>query len=380
MHIDVKIDLPASPEIVWAYLRDITSHTEWMHDAVSIEFSGSQTEGVGTTFDCLTAVGPLRTNDRMEITSWEPDREMGVRHEGVVTGEGRFTLTPAGSPTGSETRFSWSESLSLPWFFGGRLGEIVASPVLTMIWRRNLRGLRARIIELEQAETWEPGVDHLIGVGRDSEVHTRGSEQVVRIAHDGRDLTHEAEAMQLVRAAGYPAPAFVEQPDPSTLVMQRLHGPTMLEELTAKPWKLVPLARTLARLHHELGLVDAPPQWTRVSPGDSVVHLDLHPDNVKMTPNGPVVFDWSNAATGNPAFDAALTYVILRTGEPDANPAAKAVIASVRRQFAKAFLKAFGEAEALAHLRSAAELRMLNPHLTPAEREAAFALARGELD
>ena len=41
---------------------------------------------------------------------------------------------------------------------------------------------------------------------------------------------------------------------------------------------------------------------------------------------------------------------------------------------------AFGEAEIGPHLRAAAELRMLNPHLSAPEREQAFALARGELD
>ena len=47
-------------------------------------------------------------------------------------------------------------------------------------------------------------------------------------------------------------------------------------------------AKGLARLHRALGEVPALPGWVKVSDGKSVVHLDLQPDNVKLTDNGPV--------------------------------------------------------------------------------------------
>ena len=48
---------------------------------------------------------------------------MGVRHVGVVTGTGRFTLTPI--DLGRRTRFTWDESLTFPWWLGGPLGALV---------------------------------------------------------------------------------------------------------------------------------------------------------------------------------------------------------------------------------------------------------------
>ncbi len=48
--------------------------------------------------------------------------------------------------------------------------------------------------------------------------------------------------------------------------------------------------------------------------GDRLLHLDLHPGNVILGPSGPVVIDWTNAPVGDPAVDAALTWVILRSG------------------------------------------------------------------
>ena len=79
---------------------------------------------MGTTFDCATKVGPFRLTDHMEITSWKPGREMGVRHVGMVTGSGVFTLTPRAlgarpSAAADATRFVWTERLRFPWYFGG---------------------------------------------------------------------------------------------------------------------------------------------------------------------------------------------------------------------------------------------------------------------
>ncbi|MGY9073419.1 MAG: phosphotransferase [Acidimicrobiales bacterium] len=379
MHIDIDIELPASPEVVWEYIRDIGRHVEWMHDASSIDFVGEQREGVGTTFDCLTAFGPLRTVDRMEIVAWVPNQTMGVRHAGLVTGEGEFTLTVTNEDT---TRFQWAEELSFPIWMGGRLVELAAKPVLEFVWKRNLLGLRSRIIaELDRATDIadrRPGA--LIGTGRDSEVREFGSDAVIRSSHRGRDLSHEVDVMRHVVAAGFPCPAVLAVPSDGSIVMDRLDGPSMLDDLTARPWRLHKHAKTLARLHHELGSISAPKSWRSVGDGSSVVHLDLHPDNVKMTSDGPVVFDWANAGRGSVELDAALTYVILRTGHVNGNTIAKVAVAAFRSRFAAAFLKAAGGPAVLAHLTEAAELRLLDPNLLVTERDAVFALARGELD
>ena len=374
MDIEVSIDIPAPPQEVWDYVADVSSNVEWMADASAITFVSAATQGVGATYDCVTKVGPLRTTDRMEIVKWDPPHALSVAHRGVARGTGRFTL----APIEEGTRFTWSEDLTMPWYFGARVGQQPAAMVLERVWRRNLRTLRARILERQQGPTGhEPGL--LLGMGRDSEVRSFGP-HVIRVSLRGRDMSHEAEAMQHVRAYGFPAPEVIDQPDDNSVVMARLSGPTMLEELAAKPWLMIRHAKRLARLHRALGEVPAPAGWVKVSDGNSVVHLDLQPDNVKLTDTGPVVIDWSNAAAGGCAFDAASTYVRLRTAAPDNHAAARAVINAFRTRFARAFLKEFGRDEILPRVRAAADLRLLDRNLTPSEREAVFALARGELD
>jgi carbon monoxide dehydrogenase subunit G len=134
--IRVSTYLPASVERVWEDVRDLGSHVEWMADAEEIRFTSESRAGVGTTFECDTKVGPLRLVDRMEVVEWQEREAIGVRHTGLVTGTGRFTL----DQEGDGTRFTWEEALTIPWWFGGAL----AAPVLRLVWVRNLRRLRRR--------------------------------------------------------------------------------------------------------------------------------------------------------------------------------------------------------------------------------------------
>jgi hypothetical protein len=139
--IRTSITIDAPPATVWADVREIPSHVEWMADAEAIRFTSDITEGVGTTFDCDTKVGPLRLTDRMEITEWADEARMGVRHVGLVTGSGVFTLEPDGD---GRTTFTWTEELRFPWWMGGPIGAAAGRPVMRWIWRRNLRRLAER--------------------------------------------------------------------------------------------------------------------------------------------------------------------------------------------------------------------------------------------
>jgi hypothetical protein len=127
-----------------------------MADAASIRFTGDQRSGVGTTFECETRVGPLRTRDVMEVTEWRERRSMGVRHRGLVTGTGRFLLRRHGR---HGTCLTWDETLRFPWWLGGALGGVVGRPVLKWVWRGNLRRFAALVVgEAGQAGA-RPGTD-----------------------------------------------------------------------------------------------------------------------------------------------------------------------------------------------------------------------------
>ena len=135
--INIQHHYPVSVERLWSELEQIDRHVLWMADAVKITFTTPQERGLGTTFTCLTKVGPISLTDVMTITEWEDQRSMGVRHSGIVTGEGLFTLQS--SESGST--LTWAEALAFPWWMAGKLGEVLAKPILTALWKGNLRRL-----------------------------------------------------------------------------------------------------------------------------------------------------------------------------------------------------------------------------------------------
>jgi hypothetical protein len=140
--VRVSTFIEASPAEVWEEVRHIDRHVDWMADARKLTFTSKSRSGVGTTFDCLTKVGPIRLTDAMEITEWREAKTMGVRHVGLVTGTGRFTLTKA---RGGRTRFTWDERLTYPWWMGGPIGGVVGGRILKRIWKKNLSVLKALI-------------------------------------------------------------------------------------------------------------------------------------------------------------------------------------------------------------------------------------------
>ena len=130
--ITVSTKIHAPPSQVWDIVKDIDDHVNWMKDAERIDFISDKRSGVGTKFDCATKVGPFRLKDRMEITEWIDEESMGVSHEGLVTGSGRFSLQETAD---NHTIFTWEETLDL---FGWGTFTTSGSRILSMIWKKTL--------------------------------------------------------------------------------------------------------------------------------------------------------------------------------------------------------------------------------------------------
>jgi carbon monoxide dehydrogenase subunit G len=140
--IRVRATIDAPPAAVWARLSNIADHVHWMADARAIRFTGERRSGVGTTFECETRIGPLRTTDVMEVTEWRQGQSLGVRHRGIVSGAGRFVVRGVGR---GGTRITWDERLRFPWWLGGPVAGLLAAPVLRLVWRANLRRLASLV-------------------------------------------------------------------------------------------------------------------------------------------------------------------------------------------------------------------------------------------
>jgi streptomycin 6-kinase len=190
-----------------------------------------------------------------------------------------------------------------------------------------------------------------IASGRASEIFDLGDSRILRRFKAGGDPEGEAEVMRHVKAHGYPVPEVLEVRD-DALVLERIDGPTMLQDLSRRPWRLGRHAALLAGLHkrlHEIEAADSARQ----------LHMDLHPENVILSPTGPVVVDWTNARSGEPALDVAMTWVIGVTsaGLPG-------------RLFVRSFLPHFNLDEIRRALPEAAERRLRDSNVTESEKRA----------
>ncbi|MFF3112985.1 phosphotransferase [Kitasatospora sp. NPDC057904] len=214
------------------------------------------------------------------------------------------------------------------------------------------------------------GTGALLGRGRTADVFALDGHRVLRRYRDGSDASGELAVMRHLAEHGYPVPGASPGAAPGELVLERLTGPTMRDALVAG--ELAPgaagelLAGLLRRLH-------AVPARTGTDPAHRILHLDLHPENVLMTPRGPVVIDWATAAEGPPALDTGTSVLIMAevvlTLPAGLATAARAVLAALVRHLG-------GPGD----LSAARARRAANPTLDAAEvarLDAAEALALG---
>jgi tRNA A-37 threonylcarbamoyl transferase component Bud32 len=157
-----------------------------------------------------------------------------------------------------------------------------------------------------------------IAAGRAADIFDLGDGKVLRRYRTDIDVGPEHRLMTELFEAGFPVPK-VHDGGGRDLVMDLVPGPTMADDFSRRPWKLESHVRELATLQIRLGELPAPDS-VRTAPGvpegSSILHLDLHPMNVIVSPDGPVVIDWTNARRGHADFDAGMTYVLAAAFEP----------------------------------------------------------------
>jgi aminoglycoside phosphotransferase (APT) family kinase protein len=216
------------------------------------------------------------------------------------------------------------------------------------------------------ARAGQPGPS--VGVGRSADVYDLGHGRVLRRYHDHeRSAQREAEIMTWARDHGVPVPEVFDADGPD-IVMERVDGPTMLADVARRPWRLFGHAAVLARLHAQVHAVPGL-EWLRTPVGDggSLLHMDLHPENVLMSPRGPVVIDWEGAARGPAEADLALCWVVVATSEVPGSAWQRAVGRAGQKMFADTVLRRSGLTVDAAWRAEAARIRLLDPHLRPAE-------------
>lgn len=196
--------------------------------------------------------------------------------------------------------------------------------------------------------------------GRTAEIYAWGDGHILKLFRDGCPsdwVDYEAGVARAVHAAGVPAPApgeILEVDGRRGLIYERLDGPSMLQDMNARPWLLLKHARALAELQvqiHRKSIPGLPSYKDRLSydirstphlreelrekaltrlaalpEGQTLCHGDYHPGNILITRRGPVVIDWMTACGGDPWADVARTHLLLNVGPKGAGNLVSPVI------------------------------------------------------
>jgi aminoglycoside phosphotransferase (APT) family kinase protein len=186
----------------------------------------------------------------------------------------------------------------------------------------------------------------LVARGTRSSILAYGHGAVAKVPHPSTPagwIESEANYADAARAAGAPAPRLlgIERIDgrPASL-WEHIQGISMWEQVVADPATSVELGRMLADVQRTL--FDVVPPVTLPRQRDRVVskirtaaatidptliraldlvpapegaarlcHGDLHPSNVILSDQGPVIVDWFDASRGDPVADVARTLLTL---------------------------------------------------------------------
>ncbi|MFL5825914.1 MAG: aminoglycoside phosphotransferase family protein [Thermoleophilaceae bacterium] len=194
----------------------------------------------------------------------------------------------------------------------------------------------------------------LVARGTRSSIHAYGRGAVVKVPHPSTPagwIHFEAEYAEAARDAGAPVPRLLgleQMFGRAASVWERVAGTSMWQHVIDRPKLSAELGALLADIQCELFELVPPVtlpnqhdrlvskiRWSAATVDASVIraiemlparagpprlcHGDLHPSNVILGRNGPMIVDWFDASRGDPVADVARTFVTL-LGEGNGGP------------------------------------------------------------
>jgi uncharacterized protein YndB with AHSA1/START domain len=130
--------MPGPPEIVWEMITDWEHQDDWMLEASDFVVLSGPREGVGVEAEATIKIGGITTRDVVRVVEWEPNRRLGIEHDGWVWGRGDIHLTSLGKDL---THVFWREELHPPLGLLGAVGLRAFEPLMARVFRRDLRVL-----------------------------------------------------------------------------------------------------------------------------------------------------------------------------------------------------------------------------------------------
>jgi aminoglycoside phosphotransferase (APT) family kinase protein len=223
-----------------------------------------------------------------------------------------------------------------------------------------------------------PTVGAVVARGTRSTVRELGTDAVAKVPlPDTAEawIRYEAEYSSAARLAGAPVPeflGFIDHAGRTASVYRRARGQVMWEAIVDEPAAAASHGELLAELQRQLTTlvppvtlpsfadrvrckvrtaaplvgIDATEVLSAEPAGGPIAlcHGDLHPSNVVLTNDGPMIVDWFDAGRGDPLADVARSTLLMA---PDADSApshlAGGDVPGLRRRLTDAYLSARGD-------------------------------------
>lgn len=222
-------------------------------------------------------------------------------------------------------------------------------------------------------------VGALVAAGRTSDVYEFGARSIVKVPRDevpGHWAAIEAELADAVHRHGLPTPEvddLVSIDGQDCIVFGRVDGETMWQQMAAAPGSMPGLVDQLVELQqliHRSGIPTGVPDLVarlgakidecsalpsieraravdvldQLPVGAALLHGDLHPGNVLMSADGPIVIDWFDATIGHPLADVMRTALLIRADvTPEDRPHLPGASTQLLEAMSSRYLDQWGE-------------------------------------
>ncbi|MCR8656667.1 phosphotransferase [Paenibacillus endoradicis] len=215
-------------------------------------------------------------------------------------------------------------------------------------------------------------IGELIGIGNTAKVYQWGKNEVLKLFYDQSSALIEAKNAELINNLKLSAPKFsglLECEGKIGIVYEKIDGPTMLWHIEPTEKSISNNARLMANLQSEMHNVEnnvLPNLKSEIADkvnrsqeivnekkeiitdilnslpdGNSICHYDFHPDNIIISPNGPIIIDWMNLLVGNQEADITRTSMMIQSHSLPPSAPSWLIDRKLRELFNKEYLSEY---------------------------------------
>ncbi|OAB47174.1 phosphotransferase [Paenibacillus antarcticus] len=212
-------------------------------------------------------------------------------------------------------------------------------------------------------------IGELIGIGNTAKVYRWGKTEVIKLFYDQSSAVNEGNNAELINNLKLRTPKYsglVEHEGKMGIVYERIDGPTMLWHIEPSERSLSYNAKIMANLQCEIHNVEnkiLPNLKSEITnkvnnsheisndekqiiidmlkslpDGNSLCHYDFHPDNIIISPNGPIIIDWLNLLVGSHEADITRTSMMIQSHSLPPNAPNWLIHRDLREFFNKEYL------------------------------------------